>query len=325
MARPEVEADSADQRSVADDLHVGRTDPDNVDVFAPDREVGRDNRSPSWWERRDQLALGAEHTAERFDQLEVHRPDVRDDADLRPRDLGQLGDLTEPTHRKLENANFGVRLEPAECERHTDLVVVARLGRNRDGRGGAERRKDVLRRRLTHRARDRNDARRTAFTYRPADPGERLEGIVRNQHSGREHNQAVAFSRRSASRTTSRSSKGSFRPAISWPCSWPLPAITTTSPSRADSSTRSIARRRSSSISRSRPSTISDAITAGSSLRGLSDVTSATSASSVTTCPINGRFTRSRSPPAPKTQMTRPRPSSRAASRTVSSAPGVCA
>ena len=36
---------------------------------------------------------------------------------------------------------------------------------------------------------------------------------------------------RSSSRATSRSSKGIFRPpASSWPCSWPLPAITTVSP-----------------------------------------------------------------------------------------------
>ncbi len=38
----------------------------------------------------------------------------------------------------------------------------------------------------------------------------------------------------SASRATVTSSKGTLRPpASSWPCSWPLPAITTTSPGRA--------------------------------------------------------------------------------------------
>ena len=40
--------------------------------------------------------------------------------------------------------------------------------------------------------------------------------------------------------------------------------------------------------------------------RGLSEVTIAMSASSEAILPISGRFSRSRSPPQPKTQMTRP-------------------
>ena len=66
-------------------------------------------------------------------------------------------------------------------------------------------------------------------------------------------------------------------------------------------------------------------IASGSSERGLSEVTIATSASSAATLPISGRFPRSRSPPAPKTTITRPSPSPRAARSTVSSESGVCA
>ena len=66
-------------------------------------------------------------------------------------------------------------------------------------------------------------------------------------------------------------------------------------------------------------------IASGSSERGLSEVTIATSASSAATFPISGRFPRSRSPPAPKTTITRPAPRSRAARRTVASESGVCA
>ena len=44
-------------------------------------------------------------------------------------------------------------------------------------------------------------------------------------------------------------------------------------------------------------------IVCGSSLRGLSFVTMTTSASSAAIRPICGRFSRSRSPPQPKTQM----------------------
>ena len=57
-------------------------------------------------------------------------------------------------------------------------------------------------------------------------------------------------SARSASRATSRSSNGTLRPpSNSWPCSCPLPAIRTMSPARACSTARSIAARRSGSIS----------------------------------------------------------------------------
>ena len=45
-------------------------------------------------------------------------------------------------------------------------------------------------------------------------------------------------------------------------------------------------------------------IAAGSSERGLSEVTTATSESSAPARPINGRFSRSRSPPAPKTEIS---------------------
>src|SRR5205814_6554302 len=49
----------------------------------------------------------------------------------------------------------------------------------------------------------------------------------------RERDHVAAPSRRSTSRATSRSSNGIVRSANSWPCSWPFPAIRTTSPSAA--------------------------------------------------------------------------------------------
>ena len=48
-------------------------------------------------------------------------------------------------------------------------------------------------------------------------------------------------------------------------------------------------------------------IAGGSSERGLSDVTTTRSARRAATAPISGRFSRSRSPPAPNTTITRPR------------------
>ena len=112
----------------------------------------------------------------------------------------------------------------------------------------------------------------------------------------------------SASRATTRSSNGSFSPPISWPCSCPLPAITTTSPGSASPTARAIAARRSGSISTFVPAPwrMSWMIASGCSLRGLSEVTTTTSARSAAILPISGRLPRSRSPPAPKTTSTRP-------------------
>ena len=62
-------------------------------------------------------------------------------------------------------------------------------------------------------------------------PGRRGETVTSNAINRR---RAVRRSLRSSSRATSRSSNGIFRPSSnSWPCSCPLPAITTWSPSPA--------------------------------------------------------------------------------------------
>ena len=142
---------------------------------------------------------------------------------------------------------------------------------------------------------------------------------------------------RRASRATSRSSNGSLRPpSNSWPCSWPLPAITTMSPGPASCMARAMAARRSASTSiadespggasAAAPATIAAMIESGSSERGLSDVTTTWSARRRAAAPISGRLSRSRSPPAPNTTISRPSSSRpRADSSTFSSESGVCA
>ena len=66
-------------------------------------------------------------------------------------------------------------------------------------------------------------------------------------------------------------------------------------------------------------------IFSGCSQRGLSEVTTATSANRETMRPICGRFSRSRSPPQPNTATTRPSAKPRTAVSTFSSASGVWA
>src|SRR5581483_4688135 len=104
-------------------------------------------------------------------------------------------------------------------------------------------------------------------------------------------------------RATSRSSNGSTRSPKSCPCSWPLPAMTTTSPAFASRSAISMAALRSASTRSApggAPASTWPMMSKGSSWRGLSDVRTATSARRAATAPICGRLPGSRSPPAPK-------------------------
>ena len=73
------------------------------------------------------------------------------------------------------------------------------------------------------------------------------------------------------------------------------------------------------------PATTCSTIEAGSSERGLSDVITARSESSAAARPINGRLSRSRSPPQPSTEISFPSVSRRAASSTFSTESGVWA
>src|SRR5207253_3186749 len=108
-------------------------------------------------------------------------------------------------------------------------------------------------------------------------------------------------SRASSSRATTRSSNGTVTPPAVWPCSWPLPATTTTSPGARPVSAARMARRRSATTigwaPDGMPATTSSMMARGSSERGLSEVTTITSASPAAAFPMAGRLARSRSPP----------------------------
>src|SRR6266511_2503789 len=84
--------------------------------------------------------------------------------------------------------------------------------------------------------------------------------------------------------------------------------MTTTSPASASSSALPMAAARSGSTSTGpgTPARISSMIACGSSLRGLSEVTMTASASRDAISPMRGRLPRSRSPPQPKMQTSRP-------------------
>ena len=113
----------------------------------------------------------------------------------------------------------------------------------------------------------------------------------------------------SAAATASWSLNGSVRSPTIWPVSWPLPAISSTSPrlQLAQSRVRIASPRSPISIAPGAAARIAARIAAGSSLRGLSSVTITRSAFSAAIAPIIGRLPGSRSPPQPNTTTSLPR------------------
>src|SRR5919197_566271 len=134
------------------------TDARQLEVLALDVEARGDNRDAARWQRCDQLRLRLHHALERADLLQVHGSDGGHDADVGPRVPRQLGDLAEAAHRELDDAQLRFGLEPAESERHAELVVVTPLSGDCSELRRAEPGEDVLRRRLAYRARDRDHA-----------------------------------------------------------------------------------------------------------------------------------------------------------------------
>ena len=157
------------------------------------------------------------------------------------------------------------RVAPASNAALDEVVAVARVAQRDEARAAVE---------PPRVERPRVDARAGVTVDAPAAPRARSPPrSARSRHAS------------SSSRATTRSSNGTVTPLAVWPVSWPLPAITTTSPARASRSAWRIAARRSSSttapVSRRRtPASTSAAIAAGILRRGLSEVRIATSRAS---------------------------------------------
>ena len=119
--------------------------------------VGNDH-NPARTKRVDQLGFCTRDVLDGVDQLEMDRPDVRDHGDVRLRERCQPGDLAQPAHPHLGDQELRLAFEPAQCERHADLVVEVALVRDRPAARRTEREEDVLRRGLAGRAGDGDDA-----------------------------------------------------------------------------------------------------------------------------------------------------------------------
>ena len=185
MACGEVEADALHDRTTVVQARFGLGEADDLEVVALDRELLRDDRGATGRKCGQELDLRADHSLDRPDELEMHRADVGDDADVGPGDRAELRDLAEAAHGQLDDADLGVGLEPAEGEREADLVVEARLrGDGRSGRG-AERRKDVLGRGLARRAGDADDPGSRTVTHRRTQRPQGGKGLVGDERRGR--------------------------------------------------------------------------------------------------------------------------------------------
>ena len=89
--------------------------------------VGIEDSDAVGRERLDELALRLLDSLDRPDPRQVNRLDRGDDADLRPPDPGQVGDLAADVHAHLEDGRLVVRPEPHDRQRQADLVVLVAL------------------------------------------------------------------------------------------------------------------------------------------------------------------------------------------------------
>ena len=173
-------------------------------------------------------AFDAGDPVDRPDAFEVHRADRGDHRSVGAGEAAQLGDLAEPAHAHLDEAELRVGLEAAERERDAELGVEARLGRDRPGDGGAERGEDVLRRGLPGRAGDADDAGRAAVAHGSRDCGEGGEGVVGHERRGRARRARVVeeLARRRRPRRRDRRSwmrRESICIPVTEPCACELP------------------------------------------------------------------------------------------------------
>jgi hypothetical protein len=108
---------------------------------------------------REQLALRRRDLVERGEELEVHGPDVGHETDVRIGEAREEGDLAGPVHAHLDDGHLRVLGTGEEGQRHAEFVVEV-ADRAVDAMARGEPRGDeLLRRRLSGAAGQRDDLR----------------------------------------------------------------------------------------------------------------------------------------------------------------------
>jgi hypothetical protein len=86
--------------------------------------VGVQDRGSAGFESFNEFALGARHALNPVSEvLHVRISDVRDNADLRPRDLHQRCNLTGVIHARFQHAHLRIVRQPENRQRQSDMVV----------------------------------------------------------------------------------------------------------------------------------------------------------------------------------------------------------
>ena len=182
---PDLAPTDGEQPRFAISLDGAAVEAANVEVVAEirleERLVGRDDGDPPLRQRLDRLRVRPGDVLHRADDLEVLRADRRDERDRRSRDLAELGDLPEPAHAHLCDQHSGLRLEPEHGQREPELVVLARIRRDRRRDRSAECAERVLRRRFPGRADDRDDGRVGASAHEPREGRQGSLLVLRNE------------------------------------------------------------------------------------------------------------------------------------------------
>ena len=142
-----------------------------------------------WRQRFDQLGLGFHDALQRSSSLQVHRPDNRDDADVRLGNPGQVSDLTHVVHAHLQHDTLVLVRQVHERQRQADFVVVAGLALQGDVAARQHRRRQFLGRRLAHAPRDTDD---TDAVPAPPEGRHLLDGLETVGHPEHQRQRPLA-------------------------------------------------------------------------------------------------------------------------------------
>jgi hypothetical protein len=105
--------------------------------------VGVQHGRTGAWQVIEQLALAGAHAAQRAETFEVSGCRVRDDADGRLCEPGEVVDLADVIGAELDDGRVVLAIEPHQRQRHADVVVQIAL-RHADRAADAEDRSDEL-------------------------------------------------------------------------------------------------------------------------------------------------------------------------------------
>jgi hypothetical protein len=142
------------------------------------RAVAVEDGGPFGVHAEEQFRLGVGDRLDRQEELDMHRLDGGDDADMRARERGQGGDLAGVVHADFLHHPVDVAGHPGEAEGQAPVVVQAGPAGDRAAVGFQGEAQQLLGPGLADAARHRDDAGPRAVAAGPAEPGQRRQRVV---------------------------------------------------------------------------------------------------------------------------------------------------